>query len=80
VKDFKAKGISRNFSSKYTTTMKKAGVDIVRDDMLMNYTHPDDMAMKSIVRGSRKRPQTLLDSSSSNKHQRRFDFGLYYIY
>ncbi len=25
--------------------MKKDGVDIARDDMLMNYTHPDDMAM-----------------------------------
>ncbi len=25
--------------------MVRAGVDIARDDMVMNYTHPDDMAM-----------------------------------
>jgi len=28
--------------------MKKVGVDIAQDNMLMNYTHPDDMAMNGI--------------------------------
>ncbi len=40
--------------------MVKAGVDIARDDMVMNYTHPDDMAMneeKPWRRGREKDPR-----------------------
>ena len=44
VKDLSFKGISK-FSFKTTATMMKAGVDVGTDDMLMNYTHADDMAM-----------------------------------
>ncbi len=56
VKDLGAKGES-NFSFKCTPMMKKDGVDIARDDMLMNYTHPDDMAMNNGKpwRGARKK-------------------------
>ena len=44
MKDLGTKGISK-FSFKTTTTIMKAGVDVGTDDMLMNYTHADDMAM-----------------------------------
>ena len=44
MKDLGSKGISK-FSFKTTPTMMKAGVDVDTDDMLMNYTHADDMAM-----------------------------------
>ena len=44
VKDLGSKGISK-FYFKTTSTMMKAGVDVDTDDMLMNYTHADDMAM-----------------------------------
>ena len=44
MKDLGSKGVSR-FSFKTTATMMKASVDIGTDDMLMNYTHADDMAM-----------------------------------
>ena len=44
MKDLGSKGISE-FSFKRTATMMKAGVDVGTDDMLMNYTHVDDMAM-----------------------------------
>ncbi len=39
------------------TTMVKVGVDIARDDMVMNYTHSDDMAMndRKPWRGARKK-------------------------
>ena len=44
VKDLGSKGIKK-FSFTKTTTMMKAGVNVGTDDMLMNYTHTDDMAM-----------------------------------
>ena len=44
VKDLGSKGISK-FSFKTTPTMMKASVDVGTDDMLMNYTHADDMVM-----------------------------------
>ena len=44
VKDLGSKGVSR-FSFKTIATMMKASVDVGTDDMLMNYTHADDMAM-----------------------------------
>ena len=44
VKDLGSKGISK-FSFKTMAIMMKAGVDVGTDDMLMNYTHADDMAM-----------------------------------
>ena len=44
VKDLGSKGVSR-FSFKMTATMMKAGVDVGTNDMLMNYTHANDMAM-----------------------------------
>ncbi len=50
--------------------MVKAGVDIARDDMVMNYTHPDDMAMndgKPWRRAREKDPrffQILLEATS----------------
>ena len=45
MKDLGSKGISK-FSFKTTATMMKAGVDIGTDvNMLMNYTHANDMAM-----------------------------------
>ena len=44
MKDLGSKGISK-FSFKTTPTMMKAGVDVSTDDMLMNYTHADDMVM-----------------------------------
>jgi hypothetical protein len=44
VKDFGPKKKSK-FSFKKTVTMMKASVDAEHDDMLTNYTHPDDMAM-----------------------------------
>ena len=56
VKDLGSKGISK-FSFKTTTTMMKAGVNIGTDDMLMNYTHADDMAMNGDTpwRGGREK-------------------------
>ena len=45
MKDLGSKGTSK-FSFKTTVTMMKAGVDVGTDvNMLMNYTHADDMAM-----------------------------------
>ena len=44
MKDLGSKGINK-FSFKTTATMMKAGMDVGIDDMLMNYTHADDMAM-----------------------------------
>jgi len=44
MKDLGMKGKS-NFAFKRITTMMKVGVDIACDNMLMNYTHLDDMAM-----------------------------------
>ena len=44
VKDLGSKGINK-FSFKTTATMMKAGVDVGTDDMLMSYTHADDMTM-----------------------------------
>ena len=44
VKDFGDKGKS-NFSFKRTSMMKKAGIDLVLNDMMMNYTFEDNMAM-----------------------------------
>jgi hypothetical protein len=50
--------------------MVKAGVDIARDDMLMNYTHPNDMAMDDGKpwRGAREKDprffQILLEATS----------------
>ena len=44
VKNLGSKGKSK-FSFKQTKTMIKAGVDVANDDMLLNYTHADDMAM-----------------------------------
>ena len=44
VKDLGSKEISK-FSFKTTPTMMKVGVDVGTDDMLMNYTHADDMEM-----------------------------------
>ena len=44
VKDLGSKGISK-FSFKTTATIMKAGVDVGTDDMLINYTHADEMAM-----------------------------------
>jgi len=38
-----------NFAFKRTTTMMKADVDIACNDMLMNYTHLDDMAMNGAM-------------------------------
>ena len=46
MKDLGSKGISK-FSFKTTTTMMTAGVDVGTDDMLMNYTHANDMAMNA---------------------------------
>jgi hypothetical protein len=56
VKDFGEKGKS-NFVFKRTAMMKNAGVDIGRDDMLMNYTKEDDMAMndRKPWRGAREK-------------------------
>ena len=56
VKDLGPKGISK-FSFKTTATMMKAGVDVGTDDMLMNYTHADDMAMNGDTpwRGGREK-------------------------
>ena len=48
MKDLGSKGISK-FSFKTTTTMMKAGVDVDTDDMLMNYTYVDDMAMNGDI-------------------------------
>ena len=44
MKDLGSKGKSK-FSFKMTATMMKVGIDVGTDDMLMNYTHADDMAM-----------------------------------
>ena len=50
--------------------MMKAGVDIAHDDMLMNYTHADDMAMngeKPWQGGYKKDPRSftiLLEATS----------------
>jgi len=56
VKDLGSKGKS-NFTFKCTTMMMKASVDIARDDMLMNYIHPNNMAMDGRIpwRRARKR-------------------------
>jgi len=45
IRDFGMKG-RLNFSLKYTTTIKKASINIGWDDMLMNYIHLNDMVMK----------------------------------
>jgi len=44
VRDFGPNGRS-NFFFRCIETMKKADIDIGRDDMLMNYTHPNNMVM-----------------------------------
>jgi len=44
VKDF-GKKIKFNFSLKHTTTMKKASINVKHDNMSMNYTKEDNMAM-----------------------------------
>ena len=44
MKDLGSKGISK-FSFKTIATMMKVGVDVDINDMLMNYTNVDDMAM-----------------------------------
>ena len=44
VKDLGSKGKCK-FSFKAIATMMKAGVNVGTDDMLMNYTHANDMAM-----------------------------------
>jgi len=46
MKDF-CKNRKSNFSLKCTITMKKARINIKCDDMLMNYTKKDNMAMNS---------------------------------
>ena len=69
VKDLGSKGISK-FSFKTTPTMMKVGVDVGTNDMLMNYTHADDMAMNGNTpwrRGREKDPRfftILLEATS----------------
>jgi len=38
-----------NFSFRHTTTMKNVSFDIAWDNMLMNYTHLDEMAMNGTM-------------------------------
>ena len=68
VKDLGDKGKS-NFSFKPTTMMMKASVDIAHKDMLMNYIHPNDMAMngKSHEGEVAKKTQDSLLSSSKQQ-------------
>lgn len=66
VKDLKSKGESK-FAFKRTLTMKKAGVDIENDDMLMNYMHEDG---NKPWRGAHKKDPrffTLLLEATSNE-------------
>jgi len=67
--DFGTNGRS-NFSFRHTTTMKKAGINIGWDDMLMNYTHPNDMVINGGTPWQRAREkdprffQMLLDATT----------------
>ena len=56
MKDLQTKGESK-FAFKRTQMMKKAGVDVEIDDMLMNYMHEDDLSMNGSKpwRGAREK-------------------------
>ena len=64
VKDLGSKGKSK-FSLKRTNTMMKTNVDVAANNMLMNYTHANEMAMNGEKpwRGERKKIQGSLLSS-----------------
>ena len=71
MKDLQPRGDSK-FAFKCTPTMKKAGVDVEIDDMLMNYMHEDDLSMNGSKswRGAREKDPrffTLFLEATSNE-------------